>query len=176
MPFDWKGGPFWRTYCTLFEKVCEMIEYEFISHNPLADDPDRFKVYVNHEPNGASMQSMMMFAQNMRMDRFQEWCPDFNDPFAIGDKHRTAPLIELSNITKVPVALIVAKEDTVATPVDAQWTASQIGDAVVHFQEIAGGHVTYIIGKDMSYFTEDVMGLLATYNPSALNNNTVILQ
>lgn len=116
----------------------------------------------------------MLFAQNMRMDRFQEWCPDFNDPFAIGDKHRTSDLINLQNITKVPVALIVAHEDTVATPVDAQWTASQIGPMVVHFQEIAGGHVTYIIGKDMSYFSNDVMDLLATYNPSPLNNHTFL--
>ena len=61
--------------------------------------------------------------------------------------------------------MIVAKDDTVATPTDAQWTMSQIGAEVIHYQEIKGGHVTYIIGKDMSYFTDDVMGLLAQYNP-----------
>ena len=66
------------------------------------------------------------------MDRFQKWCPDFNDPFAIGDNHRLNDLIPLQNITKVPVALVVAKEDTVATTVDAQWTMSQIGPMVVH--------------------------------------------
>jgi hypothetical protein len=49
---------------------------------------------------------------------------------------------------------------------------SQIGPAVISYQEIAGGHVTYIIGKDMSYFTENVMGLLAQYNPSPLNHVT----
>jgi hypothetical protein len=34
--------------------------------------------------------------------------------------------------------------------------------------------VTYIIGKDMSYFTNDVMGLLATYNPSEFNQPTFL--
>lgn len=141
----------------------------FISHNPLADDPDRFKVYVNHEPNGASAQSLLLFAQNMRMDRFQKWCDNFNDPFAIGDKHRLSDEIPLGNIV-VPTALVVAHEDTVATPWDAQWTMDQIGDAVISYEEIAGGHVTYIVGKDMTYFTENVMGLVAQYNPSPLNH------
>jgi lysosomal acid lipase/cholesteryl ester hydrolase len=175
MPYNWKYGGFWRMYCTIWEWVCEIIEYNFISHNPLADDPDRFKVYVNHEPNGASAQSLLLFAQNMRMNRFQKWCPDFNDPFAIGDKHRLSDEIPLGNII-VPTALVVAHEDTVATPWDAQWTMSQIGDAVISYQEIAGGHVTYIIGKDMSYFTENVMGLLAEYNPSPLNNKGTFAQ
>ncbi|MFN9907077.1 MAG: hypothetical protein ACK56F_13320 [bacterium] len=62
MPRDWKYAPFWRMYCTAFMRICELIEYEFISHNPLADDPDRFNVYIDHEPNGTSMQSVMMFA------------------------------------------------------------------------------------------------------------------
>lgn len=55
MPRDWKYAPFWRMYCTAFMRICELIEYQFISHNPLADDPDRFKVYIDHEPNGTSM-------------------------------------------------------------------------------------------------------------------------
>lgn len=54
MPRDWKYAPFWRMYCTIYEVICEVIEYQFISHNPLADDPDRFKVYIDHEPNGTS--------------------------------------------------------------------------------------------------------------------------
>jgi hypothetical protein len=37
-------------------------------------------------------------------------------------------------------------------------------------QKIAGGHVTYIIGKDMSFFTINVMGLFAQYNPSDTNH------
>jgi len=168
-PYDWKYAPMWRVYCTVYEAMCEMIEYNFISHDPLADDQDRFKVYMDHEPNGTSAQSLLLFAQNMRMDRFQKWAPNFNCPLCIGDAHRTTDLIPLGNITKVPVALVVAKDDTVATTTDAQWTMQQIGAAVISYQEIKGGHVTYIIGKDMSYFTDNVMGLLAKYNPTPLN-------
>lgn len=53
---------------------------------------------------------------------------------------------------------------------------SQIGDAVISYQEIAGGHVTYIIGKDMTWFTDNVMGLLGTYNPTALNPAPAYIQ
>lgn len=71
--------------------------------------------------------------------------------------------IDLSAIQSVPVAVFVGKYDIVATPTDGQWTVDQIGDAVVHYQEINGGHLTFVVGKDVSWFTEDVMGILNEY-------------
>lgn len=38
--------------------------------DPVYDDKDRFQVYMNHEPNGASTKSILHYAQNMREDRF----------------------------------------------------------------------------------------------------------
>jgi hypothetical protein len=35
----------------------------------------------------------------------------------------------------------------------------------VHYEEIAAGHLTFMVGIDMTYFTTGVMGLLAEYHP-----------
>jgi len=48
---------------------------------------------------------------------------------------------------------------------DAEWTRDMIGDNIVHYSMILGGHMSFMVGKDMSYFTRDVMNLLKKYQP-----------
>ena len=67
----------------------------------------------------------------------------------------------------VPVAIFGGTDDELADWRDAEWTRDEIGDAVVHFQLIEGGHISFLVGHDMSYFTQDVMNLLAEYHPVA---------
>lgn len=50
-------------------------------------------------------------------------------------------------------------EDILADTTDAEWTRDQIGDNIVHYEEIHAGHLTFLVGKDMSYFNT-VMDLL----------------
>lgn len=73
-------------------------------------------------------------------------------------------MIPLENIT-VPTAMIVGKADKLADPQDAEWTRDTIGKAVIHYQEVEGGHLTFMIAKDMTYWTTDVMNILNTYSP-----------
>ena len=39
--------------------------------HPEWDDEDRFMVYGAHNPSGASVRSLLFFAQNIKMNRFQ---------------------------------------------------------------------------------------------------------
>jgi hypothetical protein len=59
-----------KLFCSPFAALCEAVEYLFVSHDIAADDKDRFEVYMDHEPNGASVQTMLLYAQNMKRDRF----------------------------------------------------------------------------------------------------------
>jgi len=113
-----------------------------------------------HEPNGSSAQSIMLYAQNMREDRFQVFGPDYNK--VIGSK-KTTDLIPLENITEVPVAMFVGKADKLADPEDAAWARKTIGNAVVRYQMVEGGHMTFFIAKDMTWFTQDVMNIVKEY-------------
>lgn len=45
-----------------------------------------------------------------------------------------------------------------------------MGDAVIDFKLIEGGHLSFFIGKDMSYFSNDVIGLLDKYHKNASSN------
>jgi hypothetical protein len=109
-------------FCNHIPKFCELIEHMTVSHDIAADDQERFKVYIDHEPNGTSTQSIMLYAQNMREDRFQVWAPDYNNWFGIG-QHRHTDLIPLDTIgTEIPIAMFVGKADTLADAVDAEWT------------------------------------------------------
>jgi len=52
---------------------------------------------------------------------------------------------------------------------DARWARDQIldegygSDALVHYEEIQGGHGTFLIGKNMTYFSQ-VVRLVREYN------------
>ena len=76
------------------------------------------------------------------------------------------------NETGVPVAIFGGTDDELADWCDAEWTRDQIGDAVVHFQLIEGGHISFLVGHDMSYFTKDVMNLLAEHHPIAKDDES----
>ena len=57
--------------------------------------------------------------------------------------------------------MFVGDADELGDPVDAEYTKEAIGDAVVDYKLIPGGHLTFLDGKDMSYWTQDVMELFA---------------
>ena len=119
---------------------------------------------MGHEPNGASIKAILHYAQNLKEDRFQIFADDYEDFFNRHEK-RTTTQYPLENITEVPVAIFTGLFDPLADLTDARWTRDTIGKQVVHYEEIPAGHLTFLIGKDMTYFTQNVMGLLKQYHP-----------
>ena len=118
---------------------------------------------MGHEPNGASVKAILHYAQNQKEDRFQIFSDDYTD-WIHTHKKRTTDLIPLENINTVPVAIFAGIEDILADTTDAEWTRDQIGDNIVHYEEIHAGHLTFMVGKDMTYFNT-VMDLLQEYHP-----------
>ena len=84
----------------------------------------------------------------------------------------TPPEIDMSYIiqTRIPIAMFVGKHDELGTTEDAQWTYKQINGKskdwpIVKYSEIDGDAEVFVVGKDMNYFTGDVIELLEQYNP-----------
>ena len=73
----------------------------------------------------------------------------------------------------MPTALFVGVSDNLANETDARWVQSMMGDTVFHYQNIVGGHMTFMYGKDMSYW-DDVMDIFHQYQP--LNGASEFLQ
>ena len=68
--------------------------------------------------------------------------------------------------------MFVGDVDTLADATDASWTRDQIGSPVFHYQTVNAGHLTFIVGKDMSYFTTDVMNILYDKQPLPVTEDT----
>jgi hypothetical protein len=66
----------------------------------------------------------------------------------------------------VPTALFSGSLDGLATPADVAWLKSQISEHVVFAQEYKLDHFSFVIAKDMSYFTRDVVNVIQQYNPT----------
>ena len=73
----------------------------------------------------------------------------------------TPPKLDLSQIKDIPVGMFVGREDDLGDPTDAQWARDTIliNNSEVHYEEIEGGHASFMVGKDMNYF-DNVMHLL----------------
>ena len=65
------------------------------------------------------------------------------------------PLKEL----KVPVSLFVGSHDTLSTPTDDRKIMDKLASGTV-YREVEADHLSLLIGKDMSYFQDEVMGNL----------------
>ena len=67
---NWLDTTITREFCTTLEEFCDLLQKFFSNKHPETDDKDRFAVYMGHSPNGTPAQSLMLYAQNMREDRF----------------------------------------------------------------------------------------------------------
>lgn len=61
--------------------------------------------------------------------------------------------------------MFVGQADELADTTDNEWAHSQMERAVVYYHEYNLGHLSFLVGKDMSFFTVDAMYLLNKYQP-----------
>ena len=65
--------------------------------------------------------------------------------------------------------MFVGKYDLLGDVKDARWAHDQIinkgwgSDILVHYEEFAAGHCSFMVGKDMSYLT-NVLKVMDRYN------------
>jgi hypothetical protein len=75
------------------------------------------------------------------------------------------PIIPVETITSVPIAMFVGKSDELADPYDNE-IAKALIPAVFFYKEYPLGHLSFMIARDMSFFTYDAMTLLKNYHPT----------
>ena len=61
----------------------------------------------------------------------------------------------------MPIAIYTGTQDPLADITDSQWIRDTLkSDVLAHYEEVEAGHLTFIVGKDMTYWSDGVMGLL----------------
>ena len=139
-------------FCSYVPTVCAALQIFVTSTDPTLDDKDRFQVYMGHFPSGASIQSMMHYAQLITKDDMELYDWGSQNLNYVHYGQYTPPKVDFSKIT-VPTAMFVGFNDELGDPKDNLRTKSLMNpNTLVHYEMILGGHTTFIVGKDMSYF------------------------
>jgi hypothetical protein len=62
--------------------------------------------------------------------------------------------------------MFVGQDDELADQTDNEWAHQALGPAVIFYHEYALGHLSFMVAKEMSWFTVDAMTILSHYHPS----------
>jgi len=71
------------------------------------------------------------------------------------------PAYNLSAIYGVPIAILGGLQDTIVNPLDLEWLTEQLGENVIVYKQLEGmTHLTFILGKNMSYMQTELIPIL----------------
>lgn len=77
------------------------------------------------------------------------------------------PSVDFSKVKEagVPIGMFNGRDDKIVTQEDSRWARDILGEAVVDFQEIPGGHLSFFVSRDQTYFQVNALNLIKKYNP-----------
>ena len=104
-------------------------------------------------------------AQQLRSQRFEEF--DYGPKMNLREYGSIFPPQLDSTLIKeagIPIGIFVAKGDRTVLPSDSRWLRDQLGNSLIFYKEINGGHITFNIGKNMDWFSKDAMEMIRKYN------------
>lgn len=141
--------------CKVLNLVCSGVVEFFADLKVEEDNTDRFDVILAHETGGTSTLDMIHWQQLLQYQNPQAFKKfDYGESVNFSVYGRsTPPDYDLSKVPG-PIAMFFGVDDRLATPKDADWLLSQVPkESVVYLdRELKAGHLTFMWGKDMTYF------------------------
>ncbi|CDW76275.1 ab-hydrolase associated lipase region family protein [Stylonychia lemnae] len=141
----------------------EMVKY-MDNENPELNDQERQKVMYSHYPAGSSIKQYSYIFQLIRSDEFRTYDYGAQQNFLKYGQEKP-PIIDISKISKVPIAMFSGTKDILSDIKSTRWAASQLTKSLVFNREYELGHSSFLVGKDYSFFTKDLMNLMQKYHP-----------
>ena len=163
---SWLESEVGIAFCTssFGQSICESFFTLFTDLDVSVDDFSRAKTFLTHLPSGAGWRNFVHYAQIITSNRFQRY--DYGEAANI-EKYNTGvpPLYPMENFKNIPIALLGGLLDEMGTPTDVQWTYDTLkpNGNVVFYKQYQLGHMSFIIAKDMSFFSVDTVNLLNQY-------------
>ena len=93
---------------------------------------------------------------------FQDFDPDLYNLYPRSVPNKTIKF-NLKKIRNVPIALYPAIDDSLSTIESMEQLKDELGDNVKELKILKGGHLVHLIGKDMSFFSKNVIELMKRY-------------
>jgi pimeloyl-ACP methyl ester carboxylesterase len=153
--------------CYYFGIICDDVIGYFADMQVDADNLERFPTILSHEPGGTSTLNMEHWQQmtNYLTNKVQKY--DYGATGNLANYGtKDAPQYDFTKIPG-PIALFTGKEDRLGDVTDEEWLEKTIPSASVVYkvEEPTFGHLTFLWGKDMSYFNT-VIALANQYKTS----------
>lgn len=165
LPYGFVTNGAGQLFCSLFDgKFCSLLMGYIADADPLIDNTARFDMYMSNLPGGSGYLDTIHYAQlmNLETQTFRRFDHGEN-----GNKAKygqsSPPNYNLKNLN-FPLAMMSGSKDMQADPEDVKWTIEQLKDIIIFQHEYYMGHMSFAIGKDMSWFSVDCMAILNHYN------------
>lgn len=157
----------WTYVCGYLPAVTDFFMGFMAEETNIYNNGERTKVFFGHYPAGSSYNSFNYVSQQFKNGgKFIEF--DYGKETNIGVYGQETPPevhTHLAADCGIPIGMYMAKHDKILMPVDAKYSYDSLKGAVVDYREINGGHLTFMTGKDMTYFKDNIMNLMQKYNP-----------
>jgi gastric triacylglycerol lipase len=147
-------------FCAEFPKVCGDFLGQICDADPSLDNYDRYDVLVGHDPSGTSVLNMEHWKQAFDRGTFQAFDYGSATENTAHYGQATPPVWNPSNI-RVPIRLFAGSSDELADPTDVKklWDMLTPGTQAF-YKTYTSGHVTFLWGKDVSPWMNDVFRML----------------
>ena len=165
LPYNFLNTGVASAFCNLFDgHLCDFVMSIFADADPAIDNTDRYDVYMSNLPGGAGYKNIVHYGQLIAHDvecflRYDHG--EKENQARYGQK--TPPSYDMSLID-FPIAILSGSGDKLADPQDVKWTSEQLAHTLIFNHEYYMGHMSFAIGKDMSWFSVDCMAMLNHYN------------
>ena len=118
---------------------------------------------MGHFPQGSSIRQLTHYGQCIANKQLQLY--DYHDAELNLKKYgqENPPNVDLLGLQKVPIAMFSGKYDRIVK-VDENQEFADIIPTVIKHKQLNFDHLSFLIGKDMTYMIE-VLNLLQEYNP-----------
>jgi len=127
-------------------------------NNQAVDNPQAAKTFMSNEPSGQSYRTFVYYSQSMVSGKVTLYDYGSRENKKIYGSEEP-PLLPLNNYA-VPSALFSGSLDEIADRADVAWLVEQIKPHVIFHKEYELDHFSFLIAKDMSFFTEDAVNLI----------------
>lgn len=138
------------------------------------NNKNAMSVYLNHYPCGCSLKCLIHFVQIIKNKKFIYF--DYKKEANFLIYHQSEPPeYDLSKIKDIPIMLIGGDKDKLSTREDIRWLKNELKENVIYDKILENiGHLSFLIGKDFSWFDEILQILLENFYNEKNNINNEI--
>ena len=138
------------------------------------NNKNAMSVYLNHYPCGCSLKCLIHFVQIIENKKFCYY--DYKKEANLYIYHQIEPPeYDFSKIKDIPIILVGGEKDKLSTREDIKWLHNELEDNVLFYKIVENmGHLSFLVGKDFSWFDEILQILLRDfYNEKNDINNEI---